>query len=54
MVVSATPIDLAQLVTITKKIVRALYKYAEVGTPALSNFVDAFLERLSPAQTGGS
>ena len=53
-VVSATPIDLAQLVTITKKIVRARYEYAEIGIPALSSFVDAFLERLSPAQGGGT
>ena len=49
MVASATPIDLAQLVRITKKIVRARYEYAEIGIPALSSFVDAFLERLSRA-----
>ena len=47
MVVSATPIKLARLVTITKKIARARYQYPEIGIPALSSFVDAFLERLS-------
>jgi predicted GTPase len=45
-VVSATPIDLARLVSIDKKIVRARYEYAEIGAPALSKFVDAFLDRL--------
>ena len=45
-VVSATPIDLAHLVAIDKPIVRARYDYAEVGEPALSTFVDAFLRRL--------
>jgi hypothetical protein len=50
-VVSATPIDLAHLAPINKKIVRARYNYAEIGTPALSSFVDAFLERLSDADT---
>jgi predicted GTPase len=53
-VVSATPIALAQLVTITKKIVRARYEYAEIGIPAFSSFVHAFLERLFPAQAGGT
>lgn len=46
-VVSATPADLARLVSIAKPIVRARYEYAEVGTPTLSSFVDAFLSRLS-------
>jgi predicted GTPase len=53
-VVSATPIDLAQLVTISKKIVRARYEYAEAGARSLSSFVDAFIERLSPARGGGT
>jgi predicted GTPase len=44
-VVSATPIDLARLVATGKRIVRARYEYAELGTPALSYFVDRFLER---------
>jgi predicted GTPase len=45
-IVSATPIDLARLVTIDKPIVRARYEYAEVGAPGLSTYVDAFFERL--------
>jgi predicted GTPase len=49
MVASATPIDLAQLVRITNEIVRARYESVEIGIPALSSFVDAFLERLSRA-----
>jgi predicted GTPase len=52
-VVSATPIDLARLVTINKKVVRARYEYAEVGTPGLSTFIDAFLLRLAQAPGTG-
>ncbi len=44
-VVSATPIDLARLAAIHKRIIRARYDYAEIGAPALSSFVDAFVER---------
>jgi predicted GTPase len=43
-VVSATPVDLARLAAIDKPIVRARYEYAETGTPALSGFVDRFLQ----------
>ncbi len=46
-VVAATPIDLASLVAIGKRIVRARYEYAEIGTPGLSSYVDAFLSRLA-------
>ncbi len=45
-VVSATPIDLARLLAVGKKIVRARYEYEETGTPALSSFIDAFVESL--------
>jgi predicted GTPase len=51
-VISATPIDLARAAPISKKIVRARYEYAEIGTPALSSFIDAFLLRLSRARAG--
>ena len=44
-VVSATPIDLARLIATGKRIVRARYEYAEIGSLALSSFVDQFLER---------
>ena len=43
-VVSATPIDLARLVTIDKQVVRARYEYAEGGALTLSTFVDRFLQ----------
>ena len=52
-VVSATPIDLARLIHIDKSIVRARYEYAEVGEPALSTFVDAFLRRPSTSGESG-
>jgi len=42
-VVSGTPLDLARLVSISKPIVRARYRYAETGEPSLGAFVDAFL-----------
>ncbi|MFO0996959.1 MAG: cyclic 2,3-diphosphoglycerate synthase [Alphaproteobacteria bacterium] len=44
-VVSGTPLDLAALVTVGKPIVRACYRYAEVGSPRLSEIVDDFLAR---------
>ena len=50
-VVSATPIDLARLIAIDKRIVRARYDYAEIGAPALSYFIDRFL-RDRPAPRG--
>jgi predicted GTPase len=52
-VVSATPIDLARAVPINKKIVRARYEYAEIGTPALSSFIDSFLLRLPRGRASG-
>lgn len=48
-VVSATPTDLANLINVRKRIVRARYEYAEIGPSGLSVFVDAFLRRLSEA-----
>ena len=44
-VVSATPVDLARLLRIDKKMVRARYEFAEAGEPKLSSIVDAFVER---------
>ena len=52
-VVSATPIDLARLVHLAKPVIRARYDYAGDGTPALSSFVDAFLDRHSRANRVG-
>lgn len=44
-VVAATPIDLAHLVHVAKKIVRARYEFAEAGEPTLGAAIDAFLRR---------
>ena len=45
-VVSATPVDLARLLRIDKKIVRARYEFAETGDPMLSAIVDQFVANL--------
>jgi predicted GTPase len=44
-VVSATPADLARLLDLDKKVVRARYEFAEVGEPKLSSIIDAFVAR---------
>jgi predicted GTPase len=46
LVVSASPIDLCQLVTPNKPVVRARYEYAEAESPGLAGRLDAFLKRL--------
>ncbi len=42
-IVSASPIDLCQLVALNKPVVRARYDYAEVESPGLAGRLDAFL-----------
>jgi predicted GTPase len=42
-VVSGTPLDLAALVPLRKRVVRARYEYRETGSPGLGERVDAFL-----------
>ena len=44
-VVTATPIDLAALISISKPVVRARYEFAEDPAEPLSAIVDAFLHR---------
>jgi predicted GTPase len=44
-VVAATPIDLAALLSLDKPVVRARYELAEVETPGLTGHVAEFLER---------
>ena len=44
-VVSATPIDLAALIAVNKRIVRARYEYAEAEEPGLAGVVESFLAR---------
>ncbi len=48
-VVSGTPVDLARLLNIKKKIVRARYEFAEIGEPELSAIIDAFLDKIAPS-----
>jgi predicted GTPase len=45
-VVSASPIDLCQLVNPNKPVVRARYDYAEVESPGLAGRLNTFLEHL--------
>ncbi len=42
-VVSATPIDLASLLGLTKPVVRVRYELEEVDAPGLGSIVDAFV-----------
>lgn len=48
-VVSASPMDLCQLVTPNKPVIRARYDYAEAESPGLAGRLDAFLERVKCA-----
>jgi predicted GTPase len=45
-VVAATPIDLAGLISINKPVVRARYEFADAGEPTLGSMVDTFVARL--------
>jgi predicted GTPase len=45
-VIAATPVDLARLVSLDKPIVRARYEFAEVSEPGLGALVDDWLVRL--------
>jgi predicted GTPase len=45
-VVAATPIDLAALLTLDKPVVRARYEYADAGEPTLTSLVERFLRSL--------
>ncbi len=45
LVVSGTPIDLAQVIHVPQPVLRARYEYADAGEPTLGSFVDAFLQR---------
>ncbi|HUG37201.1 MAG TPA: hypothetical protein VML54_09650 [Candidatus Limnocylindrales bacterium] len=48
-VVGATPVNLAALMTLTKPLVRARYEFAEAGEPTLASLVDAWLDRCPAA-----
>ena len=47
MVVAATPIDLAALITVNKPVVRARYEFADAGEPTLGPVIDSFLRGAS-------
>jgi predicted GTPase len=47
LVVSATPIDLAALITINKPVVRARYEFVDSETPGLRAELERFLARLA-------
>jgi predicted GTPase len=49
-VVSGTPIDLANLIALSKPVVRARYEFVEVGHPSLSSLVDDFLTRFEASE----
>ena len=44
LVVSATPVDLARLVTIDREILRVRYSYSDHGSPTLGDVVKELLE----------
>jgi predicted GTPase len=46
LVVSGTPIDLAALVRVPQRIIRARYEFADAGQPTLGSVVDEALDRL--------
>jgi predicted GTPase len=51
LVIAATPVDLARLLRLNKKVIRARYEFAEVGEPTLSSLVDEFTRRLVRLET---
>ena len=56
-VVSATPCDLAALVSIDKPVVRARYSYAETTRPGLADIIEDFItstDARAAAPDGGS
>lgn len=48
LVIAGTPIDLALDIPLELPIVRARYRYADIGTPTLWDGVQAFLQRKGP------
>jgi predicted GTPase len=49
-VVAATPVDLARLVTVSKPIVRARYDFEDVDDPGLAALVDRWMARTWPGR----
>ena len=44
-VLSATPLDLAAIVSINKPILRVRYDYADAGEPTIGRLIGEFLQR---------
>jgi predicted GTPase len=51
-VVAATPVDLARLLTVSKPIVRARYEFQDPGPTSLGAFVDRWLAGVEASQRG--
>jgi predicted GTPase len=51
-IVSATPVDLAALIQLRKKVVRARYGFAEADGGGLSRLIEAFVARAFPGHGG--
>jgi predicted GTPase len=49
LIVSGTPLDLARLIPLKKRVVRAHYAHADVGEPGLADVLEKFLTRLVPS-----
>ncbi len=53
LIISATPVNLARLRQLNKKVVRARYEFAEVGDPKLSSIINAFVDRVVHSRSAG-
>lgn len=49
-IVSGTPLDLQNLVSLSKPVVRARYEFVEVGHPSLSSIIDDFIARFEASE----
>jgi predicted GTPase len=50
LVVAATPVDLARLIPLKKRVIRARYEFAETSGPSLGAIVDAWVQRALQAR----
>ena len=50
LVVAATPVDLARLIPLDKRVIRARYEFAETSGPSLGAIVDAWVFRAIQAR----
>ena len=52
-VIAATPIDLASVISVDKPVIRARYDFAEAGTPSLAETLDRFVAGLQGRNPDG-